>query len=585
MLIFFEVINTMLFEIYIQEEKITKEQWYKFIYKIYKNLGQIGDFTLEVLIDQTQISYYIKCDKDLTVLGSEIFPFILKPEQIFPDKPMSAHHKWMWALKFEANDTILSLREREVFKKSLELYRVSFHFKKSLMIYTCPTRFYFENGEGEVCSKKKGYTNLKASKLLEVDFLKSTNYKKKNIPLYLKLQKNTHLFSDKKEEGFMEVLGFPYFSKPKYYSIKAFEANKHSLIVGQTGTGKSKLLELLIKQMLKNGMQNEYSIIVLDPHAVMYSEFVAEAANIDFIRNACSLFTSKADSKVSTELTIMLFKSVLKDQFNPKMERLLKFSLYTLSIVKAMTFEYLKRFLTEIEFRKKALQQLPPTGYENVIQFFDTDFIELQTKYYEQSIMPILVLLDELNFMSLGNVQNTNRLDDIVNKFDLTILSLNKMTLGEKATKLVAGLLIQQIFILAQSKAFKKKVIFIIDEVSIVQNEALNSILSEARKFGLSLYLTQQYLQQIDESLLKSVITNTYNYFVFKVSEEDASLLAKNLNMEFTDELLLSEKAKGFDEEQLKIKMITELNSRECILRAYSGNQFLPCFKARTMDV
>jgi len=575
----------MLFELYIQEEKITKEQWYKFIYTIFSNLPINSKFEITVLISQSQINYYMTCEKDLTALGSEIFPFVLKPEKVVPEDFRVKGGSGLWSLKFHAGDTLLSLKERETFKNSKDLFRVSFVFKKFFGYYYCKSKFYFKNIAGKIQTKSKNYSPHVPAALLAANFAESTNYKKKSIPLFLKLQKTSGLFSDNPGTGFLEIQGFPYFSQPKYFDIKTLECDRHSLIVGQTGTGKSKLIELLIKQMFKNGLQNEYSIIVLDPHAVMYSEFVTQASNVDFVRNSCSLFTSKADAKISSELTIMLFKSVLKDQFNPKMERLLKYSLYVLSIVHAMTFDYLRRFLLEIEFRKKALQQLPPTGYETYIKFFDTDFVEMQTKFYEQSFMPILVLLDELNFMSLANVQNTNPLDAIVNYYPLTFLSLNKMTLGEKATKLLAGLLIQQVFILAQSKAFKKKVIFIIDEVSVVQNEALGSILSEARKFNLSLYLTQQYLQQIDPDLLKSVMTNTYNYFIFKVSEEDASLLAKNVNMEFTDELILSEKAKGFSEEQLKIKLITELNSRECLVRPFSNNQFLPAFKARTMDI
>ena len=73
--------------------------------------------------------------------------------------------------------------------------------------------------------------------------------------------------------------------------------------------------------------------------------------------------------------------------------------------------------------------------------------------------------------------------------------------MGEKVVKTVAGLLIQQIFLLAQANAFNQRVILIIDEVSVVQNPALASILSEARKYNLFVFLTQQYFGQIEEDL------------------------------------------------------------------------------------
>jgi len=121
--------------------------------------------------------------------------------------------------------------------------------------------------------------------------------------------------------------------------------------------------------------------------------------------------------------------------------------------------------------------------------------------------------------------------------------------------------------------------------VSIVENEALISILSEARKFNLSLFLSQQYLTQITPQLLKGVLSNVYNYFVFKVAEEDAKILGDNLQMEFPDEILKASKEKGGDEKSLKIKLMTSLNPRECLARVFSGGKFQSCFKAKTLDI
>lgn len=70
----------------------------------------------------------------------------------------------------------------------------------------------------------------------------------------------------------------------------------------------------------------------------------------------------------------------------------------------------------------------------------------------------------------------------------------------------------------------------------MVENDGLISILSEARKFNLFLFLSQQYLTQITKGLLKAILSNVFNYFVFKVYEEDAKILSKNLNIKFPDE-------------------------------------------------
>ena len=153
-----------------------------------------------------------------------------------------------------------------------------------------------------------------------------------------------------------------------------------------------------------------------------------------------------------------------------------------------------------------------------------------------------------------------------------------------RATKLIAGLLIQQIFLLSQSGNIKKKIILVVDEVPVVENDALVTILAEARKFGLSLVLSMQYLSQVKPELLRGILSNTSNYFVFKTTEEDAKLLVKNLLIEIPDEVI-----KGWSDiesqDDLKLKLMTTLDARQCITRAYTNNQFYPVFKGKTVDM
>jgi DNA helicase HerA-like ATPase len=181
--------------------------------------------------------------------------------------------------------------------------------------------------------------------------------------------------------------------------------------------------------------------------------------------------------------------------------------------------------------------------------------------------------------------ETNNILETILKDRFLTCISLNRIFLGEKATRLIAGLIIQQIFLIAQRRSINKKIILIIDEVSLVENESMMSILSEARKFNLSLFLSQQYLTQISPDLLRAILSNIYNYFIFKVSNEDAKILTKNLQVKFPDESLRKEKERGGSEESLKTSLLVNLNQRECIVRIFSQLKFYSCFKAKTMEI
>lgn len=156
--------------------------------------------------------------------------------------------------------------------------------------------------------------------------------------------------------------------------------------------------------------------------------------------------------------------------------------------------------------------------------------------------------------------------------------------MGEKVVKTVAGLLIQQIFLLAQARAFNEKIILVIDEVSVVQNPTIAQILAEARKFNLTIVLTQQYFGQVEKDLRDAIFANVYNYYTFKVSEEDARSLEGNLNMELPAEVVEAEHAKGVSEVDYKVKMMTELHPRECLIRVLANGSIAPCLRARTMD-
>lgn len=572
----------MVFEIYIQEQ-LTIELWQKFVKKIIKHIGVIDVATIDIHLGADHIAFFVHANKDLSILSRELQPFILKREQATPQLKYQGK-KRCWFRLYDHYD-LTSLNEHEHFEHGRTLRRVLITIKKRLVYTHYKTTFCLLDDHQTlfVCRKSTRHFPFH---LLNIDFAKVINYKKKSLPIYVKLDKVMNLFSKNCNEGFLEVNSFPYLNTATYLPLKAFNFSRHSLIVGQTGTGKSKFLESYVKQLYKHNLFEEYTVVVIDPHASLYADFLTlpNNVNIDFHKASCQLFSSIGEPKVATELTILLFQTLMKDQFNPKMERVLKYCLFVLFQTNRMSLEALRQMLTDIGYRKELL--LTPGISEGILQFFDTDFVEMETKFYELGIMPILVLLDELTFLPMSNFQESESLGTIVNNHSLVFLSLDKILLGDKATKLVAGLLIQQLFLLAQARAFKKKIIFIIDEVSVVQNAALATILSEARKFNLSLFVAQQYLGQVEENLLKSIITNIYNYFIFKISEDDAKLLVNNLEFEFSQEqLAYAKEHKGLSEEALRTRMITTLNPRECIARVYHEDKFYPVFKAKTMNI
>ena len=150
--------------------------------------------------------------------------------------------------------------------------------------------------------------------------------------------------------------------------------------------------------------------------------------------------------------------------------------------------------------------------------------------------------------------------------------------------RLIAGLLIQQLFLMAQGGMLRKKVILVIDEVPMVENDAMIAILSESRKFGMSLFLSMQFLDQISAPLQKAILSNVYNYFVFKTDEKDAETLGKNLYLDIPSEVMEAAKERGESKDDIKKRLFTTLNARECIVRVYSNGKYYHCFRAKTLE-
>jgi hypothetical protein len=79
-----------------------------------------------------------------------------------------------------------------------------------------------------------------------------------------------------------------------------------------------------------------------------------------------------------------------------------------------------------------------------------------------------------------------------------------------------------------------------IDEFPLFVTASIDTILSEARKYGLALTLAMQYLEQLDPKLLGAVLGNVGNLVTFRVGARDASTLAREFAPTFTADDLLT---------------------------------------------
>ena len=69
---------------------------------------------------------------------------------------------------------------------------------------------------------------------------------------------------------------------------------------------------------------------------------------------------------------------------------------------------------------------------------------------------------------------------------------------------------------------------------------SIETILSEARKYGLCLTLAMQYLDQLDARLLGAVLGNVGNLITFRVGAKDAGMLAREFASVFSADDLMN---------------------------------------------
>ena len=575
------------FEIYIAGEALSREDWNKFYNGMRQYVGSFAKYQVVVMTMDNVIRYFVRCDKDISAIGNNLDNMILhkveEPDFELPHSPGKER-----LIQFVVGGNLLDLREKYEVKRDIALEFMVCDVKAiSADKAKVNAKFYFKKLSGTHSRTSKTFLNF-PTELLAVDLSgENTTYLKKTIPKYLDIEKSMSILSSDETNALFEVDGFPYFNSKYFVGLNNYEFDKHSFIVGASGSGKSKLISLYVDRLNKSAQKQNYKVIVIDPHASLADDFahIADKNVVEFGKEGAELFSDGSqDIQAATELTATLFKDLMSDDYNNRLERVLRFGLYVLFTAQAMSLDNLKRFITDLDYRTQIMEHVKGYAPDNIMHFFGADFNEIRTQHYNEAISPIVSLVDEMQLQpGMTGADGVSLASTIQNNF-LSVFSLNKVSMGEKVVKTVAGLLIQQIFLLAQARQFNEKIILVVDEVSVVQNPALAQILAEARKFNLFVVLTQQYFGQIEKNLQDAIFANVMNYYVFKVSEEDARGIEGNLSINLPKSLVESEHKKGVKEADIRVKILTELNPRECLLRLSANGQLYPCVRARTVD-
>ena len=567
-----------IFEIYLTEPAIDEKEWLKLFFKISKFNGMLKKWNLWINIENNYIRYFIETERSLPPVIGDLGSFLIKEFDINLRPKIQISFPCIITKNY---NNILDMYDKFETRKNAKIKQIKivFYPYKSDNFFS-KTYFYIEKINGNII-KRRALGNYSIHKFINVDFGTHIRFfYKKSEAKYLDIQKVINVLSNDKEHAVISANIFPYLQENLYLDYRNYDFNKHSIVFGASGTGKTKLMCSIIKNLSDNiDNRLKYKVVIIDPHCAIEDDIggIPSSRVIDFKDDdGVNLFVNSTDDILaSVESIISIFKNLIADRYNAKLERVLRYSINLLLTRKEFNLVNLRKLLTEIEYRNRIINDSEIVIKANIIEFFQTDFNELKTKSYQEAIAPIIAFIDEMQLLpAFSTTDNTENIKQVIEDNFLTIISLDQMTLGLNITKTIAGFTMQAVLQMIQAHTFNEHIILVIDEVSVIENPIICRFLAEARKYNLSVILSGQYFEQISNELQKAIFTNVVNYFIFRVSKADAVLLEGNMQMEVAVR----------NSVVTRVKMLTELNDRECIVRVGKEGRLLSSFKGRTID-
>jgi len=328
------------------------------------------------------------------------------------------------------------------------------------------------------------------------------------------------------------------------FGLSRGDRRHHLYVVGKTGTGKTTLLRNLIIQDLEAGE----GVGVLDPHGDLALELLD---HIPPWRTDHVVYFNPSDQDYPVALNLLrqvsperrhlvagglvgALKSIWRDSWGPRLEYILYAACAALLECQNVTILGVQRMLSDARYRRWVVHQVTdPT----VRSFWDHEFARYGERFLQEAISPIQNKVGQLLMAPpirnvLGQVKSKVDARFMMDNRRILIANLSKGLLGEEKANLLGALLVTQFQLAAMERADvpeKARLDFYlhIDEFHNFSTDSFAGILSEARKYRLSLTLSHQYLEQLRPEVREAVLGNAGSLVAFRVGEADARVLER----------------------------------------------------------
>ncbi len=343
---------------------------------------------------------------------------------------------------------------------------------------------------------------------------------------------------------------------------------RHFYVIGQTGTGKSSIIQLMARQDFHNGK----GICVVDPHGSLIEDlfpFIPRERADDIIffnpsdtqrpmgLNMLEGKTEEEMDLIALDAMNMMVKMFGEEIFGPRIQDYFRNGCLTLmadqeeggaitDLVRLFTDEEWQRYkVTKISnpivrsFWEKQMAQTGQREKQEMIPYFAAKFGQFTTNTLIRNIV--------------GQVKSSFDFTDIMNNEKILLMNLSKGLIGDINSKLLGMIIVNKIQVAAMRRqrqdATERKDFFLyIDEFQNYVTDSIESILSEARKYRLGLVIAHQYLDQLEKdsklsgavNLKGAVFGNVGTMMFYKIGPQDAEFCTKEMSPVFSESDLVN---------------------------------------------
>lgn len=348
-----------------------------------------------------------------------------------------------------------------------------------------------------------------------------------------------------------------YKSTGKVFWIQKEDKFRHVYIVWKTWMGKSTFMS----NMVRSDMQHNNWLAVVDPHGDLIEDVMAhipssrtndvvlfDVSDTDYpVWFNILEYENEEQKNLVASWVISIFKKLYGHSRWPRLEYILRNVMLSVLEYPNATLMHITRMLTDKSFREEVLHHVTDPI---VLKFRKDEYGVWNDKQRNEAVWPITNKIGQ--FLSSTIVRNifaqpksAINIRKIMDEWKILLINLSKWRIGEDNASMIWSFLVTKFQIDAMSRAdidFKKRKDFYlyIDEFQNFATDSFESILSEARKYRLSLVVANQYTSQIEENIRNAIFGNVGTIVSFGLGYDDATIMSQQFKQLIVPNDLLS---------------------------------------------